>query len=100
MPRRVTVVGQFVRGETPVRGRVRFTPDQLWVIEEGVAWATLAPEAELWEDGRFAVELTASSWWKYLVETPAGEFHLRIPYREAEYTLKELIDVHHPGQRP
>jgi len=102
MPTTVTVTGSFIRNLRPVLGMVRFTPERLWVIDGGVAWATLAPVAVL-ADGRFTVEVTPTDSdgvpWYYRVETPAGNWRLRISRARPHYGLKELLDEHHPGPR-
>jgi hypothetical protein len=75
----------------------------MWVIEENVAWATLAPELMLSEVGSFTAQVTATDTdsvpWCYSAETPAGTFQITVPYYEVGYTLKELIDVSRPGSR-
>lgn len=102
MPSVVTVTGSFMRGEQPVTGVVRFTPDRMWVIEDATAWATLAPEATLL-GGRFEVELTPTDAdsvpWYYTVESPAGTWRFRVYRGCPHYGLKELLDEHHPGPR-
>jgi hypothetical protein len=103
MPASVTVYGSFARGQTPVQGLVRFTPERLWVIENGICWAALAPWTELDAEGRFEVLLTPTDTdtvpWYYLVETPAGNWRIRV-YRQCPvYGLKELIVEHRPGPR-
>jgi hypothetical protein len=106
MPKTVTVTGSFQRKNgSPVQGLVRFEPSRLWVIQNDIAWACLAPEAQLAKDGSFSVELTPTDtdpvWWRYRVDSPAGIFEISIPYVRTGYTLKELVvDVHHPGTRP
>jgi hypothetical protein len=104
MPAIVTVTGSFVyTSGKAVRGLVRFTPCRGWVIEDGVAWATLAPEVMLGSDGSFSAQVTPTDSddvsWCYLVESPAGTFHITVPTTEVGYTLKELIDVSRPGSR-
>lgn len=104
MPRTVTVTGSFQHKDgRPVQGRIRFMPSRLWVIQDDVAWACLAPEPVLDPDGSFSVQLTPTDtdviWWRYRVETPAGAWEVSVPYVRTGYTLKELVDVHHPGTR-
>lgn len=102
MPGTVTVTGSFARNDRPVRGRVRFVPERLWVIEAGVAWATLAPDVEL-IDGRFTVLLTPTDTdtvpWYYTLESPIGTTRFRVYRACPHYGLKELLDEHHPGPR-
>jgi len=103
MPGFVTVYGSFARGQHPVRGVVRFTPERLWVIENEVPWATLAPWKELDEEGRFEVRLTPTDTdtvpWYYQVESPAGSWRIRVFKQHPVYGLKELIVEHRPGPR-
>jgi hypothetical protein len=104
MPRTVTVTGSFqYKNGRPVQGLVRFMPSRLWVIQEEIAWACLAPEVPLARDGSFLVELTPTDtdviWWRYRVESPAGCWELSVPWVKTGYTLKELVSEHHPGTR-
>lgn len=105
MPRTVTVTGSFQHKDgRPAQGLVRFEPSRLWVIQEEVAWACLAPEVRLSGDGSFSVQLTPTDtdaiWWRYVVICPAGHFEVPIPYVRTGYTLKELVDEHRPRPRP
>jgi hypothetical protein len=103
VPNAAWVSGSFhyTAGDRPVAGTVRFTPQYLWVFDQGVYWATLAPEVELDENGRFGAWLTVTDpWWSYLMETPAGVFHFHVPGDRVTYTLPELLNVDHPGERP
>ena len=93
----VTVQGSFVteNGER-VEGVVGFVPEPLWVMEDGKAYATLAPVATL-VDGSFKVELTPTNvgrsgrdTWHYKAITPAGIFKIAVP-RGGPHYLKELI---------
>lgn len=102
MPRTVTVTGSFQHESgSPARGLVRFTPLRLWVVHDDIAWATLAPQKELAEDGSFTVQLTPTDtdciWWRYRVESPAGSHELSVPWVKTGYSLRELINEHHPG---
>jgi hypothetical protein len=104
MPRTVTVTGSFqYKNGRPVQGLVRFMPSRLWVIQEEIAWACLAPEQVLRSDGSFSVQLTPTDtdalWWRYRVESPAGTWELSVPWVKTGYTLKELVSEHHPGTR-
>jgi len=103
MPGFVTVYGSFARGREPVHGLVRFTPERLWVIENEVPWATLAPWTELDAEGRFEVRLTPTDTdtvpWYYQVESPAGCWRIRVYKKCPTYGLKELIVEHRPGPR-
>lgn len=100
MPHIVYLSGTFTtsHGE-PVVGRVRCTPERLWVIAQNVPWASLAADVELDPTGSFLVALTPTDSdpvsWRYLVETPAGGFRVDLPWRSSIYRLKELIDAHH-----
>jgi hypothetical protein len=99
MPALITVTGCFLRHGQPVQGLVRFTPERLWVVEDGITWAALAPHAEL-VGGRFTVQLTPTDTdtvpWYYQIECPAGTWRFRIYRACAHYGLKELLDEHHP----
>ena len=94
-PPTCTITGSFEQGKRPVQGLVRFTPERLWVIQEGIAWAVLAPEIELEADGSFVVQVTPTNIdpvpWRYLVETPAGSFKISVAMTEMGHTLKELL---------
>lgn len=103
MPKTSLVTGSFARNGVPVRGPVTFTPCRLWVLQDGVHWACLAPRLWLDAEGSFTAFLTATNTdsvsWCYLVDTPAGRFSIQVPYSEVGYSLKELIDESHPGSR-
>lgn|SRR5678815_4454559 len=104
MPVPVVVTGSFIhKNGRPVRGRLRFTPCRMWVIQDGVAWATLAPEVTLEQNGSFSVQVTPTDsddvQWCYTVDTPAGRFWIAVPSDAVGYTLKELIDEHRSGSR-
>ena len=104
MPRTVTVTGSFQhKNGRPVQGVVRFLPSRLWVIQHDIAWACLAPERRLLADGSFSVQLTPTDtdliWWRYRVLTPAGSFEVSVPWVKTGYTLRELVDEHHPEPR-
>ena len=103
MPPTCTIQGSFSQRGRPVEGWVRFTPRRLWVVQEGVHWACLAPTVQLYQ-GSFLVQVTPTDVdgvpWEYEVETPAGRFRVTIPQNHGGYSLKELIDEHHPGSRP
>lgn len=96
MPRTVTVTGAFTRRELePVQGRVSFLPERLWVIDQGIAWACLAPEVEL-VNGAFSVELTATDTdsvpWYYRVDTPAGNWRLHVFGCCGSYGFRDLLE--------
>lgn len=104
MPRTVTVTGSFQhKNGEPVQGVVQFLPTRLWVIQEDIAWACLAPGRRLLADGSFSVQLTPTDtdmiWWRYRVLTPAGSFEVSVPWVKTGYTLRELVDEHHPEPR-
>ena len=103
-PTTVTVTGTLQhRGGLPVQGLIRFTPSRLWVVCDGIAWACLAPEVRLSQDGSFVVEVTPTDvdpiWWRYLIETPAGWWEVSVPQNVLGHTLKGLVGEHHPGSR-
>ena len=105
MPHEVTVTGSFQhKNGRPAQGLVRFEPSRLWVIQDDVAWACLAPEVALGPDGSFSVQLTPTDtdviWWRYRVESPAGLFEVAVPYVRTGYLLKELISEHRSGAGP
>jgi hypothetical protein len=54
--------------------------------------------------GQGLVQVTATDndaiSWDYEIRTPAGTFRVPIPWSEAGWSLRELIDEHHPGPRP
>jgi hypothetical protein len=104
MPPTCTIIGSFERRGRPVDGWVRFTPRRLWVIQDHVAWACLAPRVQLL-NGCFSVEVTPTDYdgvlWRYDVETPAGTYTIAVPQTLGGcYHLKELIGEHRPGTRP
>jgi hypothetical protein len=86
------------------QGLVQFTPRRLWVVRDGIHWACLAPQVWLDYAGCFTVQVTATDndaiSWDYEIRTPAGTFRVPIPWSEAGWSLRELIDEHHPGPRP
>lgn len=95
----VTVVsGRFVNQETgePIQGRITFMPSRFWVDEYGVSYATLAPDVELDEEGRFEVMVTPTYQregdfgWHYKVTTPAGRWSVKIE-QDGEVYLKDLL---------
>lgn len=102
-PHRAAVIGSFTKNRHPVQGWVRFTPERLWVVRDGVTWACLAPVVPISPSGHFQVYLTATDTdsvpWHYRVETPAGDFRITVPGNRHAYTLKELIGEHHPDPR-
>lgn len=105
MPRTVTVTGSFqYKNGKPVQGIIGFEPNRLWVIQDSVAWACLAPRRLLLSDGSFSVQLTPTDtdvvWWRYRVLTPAGSFEISVPWVKTGYTLRELVDVDRAGQGP
>jgi hypothetical protein len=101
MPRTCVVSGSFVHDEQPAQGLVRFTPSRLWVVQDGITWACLAPEVVLGRDGSFVAQVTATDTdtvpWYYYISTPAGCFQCYVPWNEAGWSLRELIREHHPG---
>lgn len=100
-PKRISIIGAFTASHRPVQGWVRFTPERLWVVKDGITWASLAPVVPIKPNGHFQVYLTPTDTdpipWYYQVTTPAGDFRIQVPgYRHA-YTLKELVGEPHPG---
>jgi hypothetical protein len=75
----VRVVGRFLdQHKNPVKGRVKFTPSQIWVEEGADTFPTLAPDVEL-NEGVFDVMVTRTDSgnsipWHYTVECPAGRW--------------------------
>lgn len=104
MPVSCVISGSFVRNELPVQGLVRFTPSRLWVVQERIAWACLAPEVYLDSDGSFVARVTATDNdaipWTYYICTPAGCFETYVPGNDAGWSLRELLHEHCPGSRP
>ena len=98
MPQISVVSGSFSCDGKPVEGWVQFTPSRLWVIQQGIPWACLAPTKRLDPDGSFVVLLTPTDTdyvpWHYLVDTPAGSFKILVPKNVAMHNLRELVD--HP----
>ena len=104
MPAEIAVTGCLMRSpHRSLEGVVRFVPERMWVLDQGIPWACLAPQVHLL-DGRFIVRLTPTDAdsvpWYYQVQTWSGEAW-RIRYRiqvlsvRSHYTLKELVDEHH-----
>jgi hypothetical protein len=102
-PRTCLVYATFVRRGQPVPGLVRFTPSRLWVVQDGIAWACLAPEVRLGPDGSFVARVTATDNdaipWPYLISSPAGDYAVYVPWVGKGYALKELINDHRAGSR-
>lgn len=97
--------GRFVRVHNgmsaPCRGRVRFVPSRLWVNEDDQAWATMAPEVDLDENGEFEVELTPThghdDWqWHYRVECPIGQWTIQVAEVERQ-SIKNLLPTKFRG---
>jgi len=103
MPRTSVISGSFSQNDQPARGWVRFTPSRLWVVQEGVAWASLAPETPLDYDGSFTVQVTSTDSdpinWFYYICTPAGCYQCHVPYNVAGWSLRELISEHRSRAR-
>lgn len=98
------VTGSFSLNGEPARGVVRFTPSRLWVVQEGVAWASLAPEVTLSSGGSFTAHVTATDSdpinWAYYICTPAGCYQCHVPFNVAGWSLRELISEHRSRQSP
>jgi|SRR5215510_2760384 len=98
----VQVVGGFSQGGRPAQGLIQFIPSRLWVIDEGTAWATLAPTVRLDEHGNFAVLLTPTNAdtvpWCYLVKCETGSWLIR-PQGTRLLHLRELVDEYRSGPR-
>src|SRR5438045_8996669 len=98
-PRLCIISGSFVNHrEQPVQGLVRFTPSRLWVVQDDITWACLAPTMVLDREGRFVTAVTAtdndSVPWVYRIETPAGVFESYVPWSPHDYCLPELLRTH------
>ena len=96
MPRTCIITGSFTNKGVPVVGGwIRFTPMRMWVVIENTAWACLAPAVWLDHEGGFEVEVTPTDTdtvpWKYLIDSPAGQFSVDVPWSETDHALKELI---------
>lgn len=98
MPNICVVSGSFSNNNRPVKGWIQFTPSRLWVVENGINWACLAPTVRLDTDGSFIAMLTPTDTdavpWHYEVDTPAGSFEILVPKEGTMYSLRELVD--HP----
>jgi hypothetical protein len=104
MPRTVPITGSFAYpGGQPVLGKVVFTPQRLWVMQEGVAWASLAPVVELDRQGSFLVYVTPTDTdsvpWHYQVEAPNGVAIFSVPWVKTGYSLRELLHDSHTQSR-
>jgi hypothetical protein len=101
VPKPCTITGTFTREGVAVPGYISFMPSRLWVIQEDVAWATLAPVAQLNHRGGFTLEVTPTNTdrvpWFYRVATPAGVYDVYVPWSETGHSLKELINEHRAG---
>jgi len=74
-----TIVGRFLKTDgTPVEGEIIFLPEKLWIVEYGIAVATLAPRITL-EDGRFEADVTPGI---YTVVCPLGKWKVKIKETE------------------
>ena len=78
----VHVSGRFVNElKEPTEGEIFFEPSKLMIIQEEVAFATLAPRVQL-EDGHFMVHLTrtdqATVPWHYKVHCPIGTWSIKV----------------------
>jgi hypothetical protein len=103
-PLTVTITGSFVhKNGRPVQGLVRFTPSRSWVVVDAITWACLAPTVAIEPDGSFVAVVTAtdndSVPWFYIVEAPGGPYDIEVPAGTG-YSLRGLLDEHHPGARP
>ena len=94
MPSMVQVVGGFSRNGEPARGWIQFIPSRLWVVEDNIHWACLAPTIKLDEMGQFAVLLTPTDTdpvpWFYLVKSDAGQWVIS-PKGHKILHLKDLV---------
>ena len=104
MPRTVLVRGRFQRHGQPVGGVIRFTPSRMWVVQDEVHWACLAPTISMGWDGEFAAWLTPTDTdevpWHYEVISPAGKHYVEVPYAEHGHTLRSLFDAHRAQPSP
>lgn len=93
----VMIKGRFVNERTkqPVQGRIKFIPQRLWVNEEDIAYAALAPEMDL-VGGYFYAQLTPTHGhddvpWMYTVECPVGTWNIEIPESDDDVYLSMLL---------
>ena len=103
MPQSCVVSGSFIsKNGKPGQGLVRFTPSRLWVVQDGITWACLAPDVQLDADGSFVARVTATDTdtipWTYYVYTPAGCYEVYTPWNDAGWSLRELIRGHRAGK--
>jgi hypothetical protein len=102
MPNTCVVSGSFAQHGKPAQGLVRFTPNRLWVMQDRITWACLAPEVRLDSDGAFVAQVTATDTdailWSYNICTPAGCFVVYVPWSEVGWSLRELIRGHSVGK--
>ena len=97
------ISGSLFHHDQPAHGLLRFVPNRLWVIQDGVTWACLAPEVQLDPDGSFVAQVTATDsdaiMWTYQILFARYLYEVHVPWNEAGWSLKELISEHHPGPR-
>ena len=90
----VQVVGGFSRDGEPAHGQIQFIPSRMWVVDDQIHWACLAPTIELDEFGQFAVLLTPTDTdcvpWFYLVKTDAGSWVITPKGKKLQH-LKDLV---------
>ncbi len=90
----VEVSGRFVdEHKQPIAGRIKFTPQMMWVEEDEVFYPCLGPDVAL-DEGRFKVLLTRTDQhgptWRYTVETPMGTWTFALT-EDGPIALKELL---------
>lgn len=78
----VQVSGGFMHKDgSPVEGKVRFTPSQLWFEEDGIVYANIAREVQL-VNGDFCVYLSRTDAttfpWHYTMDSPLGKWSVFI----------------------
>lgn len=90
----VQVTGRFVNEKRePINGRIKFTPSNIWVEEDGEFYPCLAPDVEL-INGRFLCYVTRTDQhglpWHYTVETPMGKWTIEFK-EDGPVALKDLL---------
>lgn len=69
------VVGRFLKSDgSPYAGEITFLPEKLWTVENGKAYAALAPRIQL-DDGKFRAEVSVGH---YIVTCPLGKWRIKI----------------------
>lgn len=99
MPESVFVSGQFLSKALgkPVDGIVYLIPSRMWIEEDGIFYAIMAPTIHT-EDGNFKAEVTAchprpgDKGWHYRILCPSGVWTMRPDGPQGtELSLADLI---------